>query len=185
MADFKTSFLKSMHHEAGYANHPADRGGETYRGIARRKHHAWKGWRIIDGYKSIAEFEAKLDTDTGLQMLVDAFYKTMFWDDLYLDKINSQEIADELFDTAINMGGSIAVKFLQEALNLLNKNGKSFIDIKVDGVMGPNTIAMANKYPNEKALLKTLNGLQFGRYRNICNEDPTQEVFFLGWLNRV
>lgn len=185
MADFKTSFLKSMHHEAGYANHPADRGGETYRGIARRKHHAWGGWRIIDGYKSMADFEKKLETDTGLQMLVNAFYKTMFWDDLELDNIESQEIADELFDTAINMGGGIAVRFLQEALNLLNKNGKSYTDIKCDGIIGPRTISLANSFPNVKALLKTLNGLQFARYRNICSEDPTQEVFFLGWLNRV
>lgn len=174
-----------MQHEGGYSNNQADRGGETYRGIARKRHGAWGGWRIIDGYKSFADFKSKLDKDQELQNLVDALYKTIFWDELELDKIQNQEVADELFDTSINMGQGIAARFLQEALNLLNKNEASYKDIKVDGKIGPRTIQIANSFNNTKALLKTLNGLQFGRYRNICSEDATQEVFFLGWLNRV
>jgi lysozyme family protein len=185
MTIFKESFMKLMKAEGGYSNHPSDRGKETYKGIARNRHHAWKGWSIIDGYKNFPDFEKRLDEDGELQLLVDAFYKTMFWDDINLDQVLSQAICDEIFDIAINMGAGTAVKFVQTALNLLNRNQKDFPDLKVDGGMGQKTIATLNSYKNEKALLKTLNGLQFERYREICSSDPTQEVFFLGWLTRV
>lgn len=185
MADFKSAFLKSMHHEGAYSNNPTDRGGETYKGIARNKNRAWDGWRIIDGYKSMADFEKELDSDTGLQLLVDVFYKLNYWDALSLDDVINQEIADELFDTCINMGTGTAAKFLQAALNLLNRNGKNYPDLKVDGKVGNTTIKTLNAFQNPKAILKTLNGLQFGRYVDICQADPTQEIFFNGWLNRV
>ncbi|MDR1034997.1 MAG: hypothetical protein LBT40_00015 [Deltaproteobacteria bacterium] len=32
--------------EGGWANNPADSGGETFRGIARNFHKSWPGWAI-------------------------------------------------------------------------------------------------------------------------------------------
>jgi lysozyme family protein len=41
----------TLKHEGGYANHPADKGGETYRGITRKHNSEWEGWRYIDEVK--------------------------------------------------------------------------------------------------------------------------------------
>ena len=89
-----------------------------------------------------------------------------------------------MFDTGVNMGVRVAANFLQEALNLMNRNGQNFPDLKVDGQIGPITIA-AYKKVDDRILLKVLNGLQFERYKLICFKDPTQEKYFNGWMKRV
>lgn len=185
MADFKLAYFKTMGHEGGYVNNKNDRGGETYKGVARKKNPDWKGWALIDSYKTNKEFIKMLERDEFLQQLVLAFYKTLYWDALQLDVFKSQPIAEELFDTSVNIGTGTAIMLMQEALNLLNRNQKDFHDIEVDGIIGPRTIALLQGYPNSGAMLKTLNGLQFSRYRYICKNNPTQEEFFHGWLNRV
>jgi lysozyme family protein len=185
MADFKLAYFKTMGHEGGYVNNVHDRGGETYKGIARKMNPSWEGWPLIDSYKKAADFKRLMERDEFLENLVRLFYKSNYWDPIGLDQIKFQSIAEELFDTAVNMGVSIAIKFLQEALNLLNRNQKDFKDISVDGALGSKTLESFLAYPNQTAMLKTLNGLQFTRYRNICSSDPSQEVFFHGWLNRV
>ncbi len=104
MANFEKAHAIVMAHEGGYANDPHDNGGETYKGIARKKHPFWPGWKLIDLYKSQINFPGMLDRDEVLQQLVLSFYKTFFWDVLKLDKITDEAIAAELYDTAVNMG---------------------------------------------------------------------------------
>ena len=41
MAEFSEAFTQTAAHEGGYSNDPLDRGGETYRGIARVHHPDW------------------------------------------------------------------------------------------------------------------------------------------------
>jgi len=41
----------TLKHEGGYANHPADKGGETYRGITRKNNDEWQGWKVINEVK--------------------------------------------------------------------------------------------------------------------------------------
>ncbi len=49
------SFAEALKHtlefEGGYANDPADRGGETFRGISRKNWPRWSGWDLIDQVK--------------------------------------------------------------------------------------------------------------------------------------
>lgn len=172
-------------HEGGYSNHPADKGGETYRGIARLKNPHWLGWTVIDKYKQAGKLsDENLAADTALQNLVLSFYKSEYWDKFKGDDINSSKTAIELFDIAVNMGVSTAVRFLQQSINILNKNGKLWPEINEDGIMGPNTLQITNQCP-EVSLLKCLNGLQFIRYWNLCTKDKSQEVFMHGWLYRI
>lgn len=186
MAIFTKAFTDIIDgHEGGYVNDPTDRGGETYRGIARKVNPSWGGWSIIDGYKAKTNFPKNLAADNELNMFILAFYKHNYWDILHLDEINNQGIATEMFDVSVNMGPRQAVLFVQRALNLLNKNQKSYKDITVDGRMGFNTLDTVNNNPIPDVLLKTMNGLQFSRYVQICDNDPSQEKFFIGWLKRT
>lgn len=184
MAEFKTAYKITMAHEGGYANNPLDSGGETWKGIARKKHPDWPGWQLIDKAKQ-GDFPANLNSVPNLQNLVEMFYKVKFWDYLKLDQVNNQKIANELFDTAVNMGQGIAALFLQRSLNVSNRNGKDYPDLQIDGNVGPVTINAINNHPRQEQVLKLLNTLQGARYISICEANPTQEIFLNSWLSRV
>jgi lysozyme family protein len=183
MANFKTSFEKTSKVEGGYANHPDDKGGETYRGIARKFFPNWGGWPIVDKAKTEAGFPKNIP-DAELDTYVESFYKAQFWDTLKLDELNNQDIAEELYDTGVNMGTSRAAKIVQEACNLLNNRGKLYADIEVDGIVGKGTIGCINNHPYPDLLFNLLNMLQAERYIEICRKDPSQEVFMRGWLSQ-
>jgi lysozyme family protein len=113
------------------------------------------------------------------------FYKVKFWDYLKLDQVNNQKIANELFDTSVNMGQGIAALFLQRSLNVSNRNGKDYPDLQLDGAIGPVTINALNNHPRQEQVLKLLNTLQGARYISICEANPSQEIFMTSWLSRV
>lgn len=186
MADFLLAFKETLAHEGGYVNNPNDRGGETYKGIARKFHPNWKGWAIIDDMKRMNGFQAKhLDANQMLQNMVQDFYKSEFWDKMNLDSVNDQRIATELFDTGVNMGIGMSGKFLQRVLNVANKGEQYYPNLKVDGDVGKTTVAALNKHPMPDNILKGLNALQGARYIEICEANPSQEVFLNGWMKRV
>jgi lysozyme family protein len=186
MANFNPAYAITMGHEGQWVNHPNDRGGETYKGIARRFHPNWTGWAHIDAMKSQKGFPGNLRSiQQKLEPHVQSFYKAQFWDRMRLDQVHSQQIANEMFDTAVNMGIAAAVADLQRSLNILNRNGKSYPQVAVDGKIGPITLSTLNRHPNPRNVFNTLNGFQFMRYVAICERDPSQEEFFNGWLNRV
>lgn len=185
MANFETAYLVVKRNEGGWANNPNDRGGETYKGIARNFHPRWSGWPIIDAYRKHAKFEAALEKDAILQKLVRAFYKENYWNALSLDYVAHQETATELFDTGVNMGTGVAGIFLQTALNVNNKNGKEYPDLKMDGKVGPVTIQTLNAHKRPMEILKLLNIQQGAKYIDICMANPSQEIFMTSWLSRV
>lgn len=182
---FNTAFRATMRHEGGYANDPDDKGGETYMGISRKHHPKWKGWQEIDRLKNTGNKKPEIDNNKNLVPEVEEFYKKNYWDSIKLSKIASRDVAEELFDTAVNQGKTAAIKYLQRSLNVLNNNEKKYKDLEVDGKMGPKTIEAANSYMFPKILVKCINGLQFMRYYNLAQKDKTQEKFMLGWLKRV
>lgn len=192
MADFEIAFDETMQFEGGYANDPDDKGGETYRGIARRFHAHWEGWAIVDDLKqrSPESFRDLLDQHAELQELVKAFYRSTFWRAIAGDQIQDQHIANELFDTGVNQGSGTAIRYLQESLNLLNRQPAEVADIAVDGVMGPETLQRLNEVLGRErqrpdTLLKLLNLFQGMRYIERARQDATQRKFIRGWLTRV
>ncbi len=188
MAIFRQAFDRTLLHEGGYVNDIVDPGGETYKGVARKRHRGWEGWGIIDSLKTDPEFPDVLDDHDGLQSKVRIFYRENFWNRIGGDLIPDQELANELFDTGVNMGPGQAVKFLQKALNLLNRNGKSYADIKVDRGFGEKTLGALNAFLNfddSVLLLKVINLQQGAHYLKIMEKKPDQERFARGWLKRV
>lgn len=125
MADFKKAFEKLKVHEGGYVNNPADRGGETYMGIARKYHSKAKFWKVIDALKK--DFKGKTLNDNiwksiGVADEIMSIYKSEYWDKFRLDYCPLEKLAYQIFDTAVNCGVVGACKLLQKVLG-----------VKVDG----------------------------------------------------
>lgn len=192
MADFLTAYKKTAIVEGGYANDRDDRGGETYKGIARNSDGAWRGWPLIDMIKkkvgtSAAAINAEAEKDAQLQQMILDFYKKVYWDVLSLDSLNDQKVASELYDTGVNMGTGRAGLFFQRVLNVCNRGGASFPDLKLDGQVGAKSINAFNSLnPADKAMVwRLLNCLQGEKYIAICEANPVQEKFVRSWASRV
>jgi lysozyme family protein len=165
--------------EGDYVNHHADRGGPTRWGIteavARRQGY-------MDDIRHLPQSDAA------------AIYKRLYWLAPSFDKIAEMapKLAEELFDTGVNMGTGTAIGFLQRALNALNRNGSDYGDIIVDRRIGPATLlalgALLRKRgkAGEDVLLKAVEALQGAHYVRLAETRPSQEAFLYGWLaNRI
>lgn len=144
--DFMTSFNKALSREGFISSNPADKGGFTYKGISRTKHQTWLGWKIFDNiYRS--QFAAAnqsvqlLNRNSTLQNEVIKFYREEFWYKIQGDLLPSQLIADELFESSINLGITAASENLQHTINLLNRNTRLYPDNVVDGIIGSQTLS--------------------------------------------
>lgn len=186
MADFSIAFKFTLGHEGGYSMDPNDPGGETIYGVARKKNPAWEGWALVDNFKKdVNNFPKNALADSAVMSHVKQLYKKQYWDVHLLDTVNSQEIANEIFDTGINVGTGKAASFLLLALNLLNRQQKDYADVPEDGKIEAADIALLNAHKRPQNVLKTLNGLQFMHYYTITKSKPDFEIYFNGWLNRV
>lgn len=186
MADFRLAFAKTLQNEGGFTNDPLDRGGMTYLGVSRRFFPDWKGWEKIDAILS-QNRTPDLNDKVDLMPLAADHYKVNFWDIFKGDQILSQQVAEEVFDTGVNMGVRFGIKILQRALNLLNRNQQSWPNIAVDGICGSGTLNTLNLclQKDEQILLVILNVLQGMRYIEIMENDPSQTRFCRGWFSRV
>lgn len=185
MAQFLRAYARVAAFEGSYSNIRQDRGGETYAGIARVFFPRWAGWTLIDAERKNPAFPRVLDTDAGLHELVRQFYYEQFWEPLRGAAIAHEDTASELFEQAVNLGRVRAVKHMQRAVNVVSRS----VTLAVDGIMGPNTLSGVNAVTDEPrravALITAMNILQGAHYINLIENDPSQEVFALGWLSRV
>lgn len=165
--------------EGGYSNHPSDTGGETMWGITVAVARA-------NGYTGPMR---SMPRDTAKDI-----YRRKYFVLTGFDRVAEQSaaVAEELFDTGVNMGPSVAATFLQRLLNGLNRQGKDYADIGVDGDVGPATLRALKAYlakrgkDGEKVLLKGLNALQGTRYIALAEGRSANEDFLHGWLlNRL
>lgn len=188
MADYLTALPRVLANEGGYSNDPSDHGGETYRGISRKNFPSWDGWSDIDIKKTSMSgktLDNALLIDRKTQENVAKFYLEHFWEPLRLSEIDSQEVANCVFDWAVNAGHSKAISHLQIACNKLNRG---LPDMPVDGRIGPVTIKAANGLHNsgdDKYIVKIINILRGAFYILLMDKSPNQERFARGWMNRV
>ncbi|MDE0879027.1 MAG: hypothetical protein OSB00_10260 [Sphingomonas bacterium] len=165
--------------EGGYGNHPADRGGETNFGItvAVARANGYAG-----GMRQLPRAQAV------------AIYRRIYWLRPHFDRVAARAptIAAELFDTGINLGPKVATAFLQRALNALNRGGADYLDIALDALIGPRTLAALDGFlghrgtAGERVLLKAIEALQGERYVHLAESRPANEAFLYGWLaNRI
>lgn len=161
--------------EGAYSNHPSDTGGETMWGIT-------VGVARANGYKGAMR---DMTRDQAK-----AIYRAKYWVAPGYASVAEQSpaVAEELFDTGVNMGPSTGSTFLQRLLNALNRQGKDYADIQVDGDIGPGTLGALKAYRAKRGaqadvvLLKGLNALQGARYVALAEGRGANEDFLHGWL---
>lgn len=158
--------------EGGYVNHPSDKGGPTKYGITEvvARQHGYNG-NMQD-----------LPQDMAERIYIETYYIAPGF-----NRISSRVIAEELLDSAVLHGIGAAVKWLQHALNRLNKRGTLYPDLKTDGVMGSVTLKALETYlasrkhdGTELVLARALNCLQGAAMLNY--DGDWSEDFIFGWL---
>lgn len=172
---FEAAFQQLVVVEGGYGRHPDDSGRATRWGITEATARA-------NGYRG----------DMRQLPLAEArrIYRAQYWDLMRLDEVaaHSPRIAEELFDTGVNAGCAVGVTALQRLLNVLNLKGSLFADQRVDGLMGPMTLAALGSFlqrrgpEGERVLFVALNGLQAAGYVDLAERREKDESFVYGWL---
>jgi len=179
MKTFDDLFDGVIKHEGYYANVEGDRGGETYMGVARNLHPNWDGWQLIDEYKqAFGEIKRNTKLDIlGLTELVKDFYKHNFYDKYKIGYIVSGSLQEIIFDWCVNSGywGSCGV---QKVLNRFFE-----YDLKLDGIIGKNTVKAINSCPPE-TLFKAIKSARIHYYNTIAQKGQNYK-FLKGWLRRI
>lgn len=165
--------------EGGYVDHPNDLGGPTMWGIteavARKNGHAGPMQELPrHKAKQIYIQDYVIDPGFGKVMRV------------------SMPVATEMVESGVNVGVAWPARWLQEWLNLFNRQGRDYPDIVVDGDIGPATLRTLETFlrirgeRGEQVMVKALNCSQGDRYREITVARMKNEDFIFGWMdNRV
>lgn len=172
--------------EGGYVNNPKDRGGETNYGITIA---------VANENAKMLKSRFKWDgTVRGLsKSMAIAIYEDLYWKSSNLDTVYniSPLLADKIFDLSVNCGRVRAGKWLQTALNALNRQQKDYKDISVDGSIGNGTISALKSFINFRGKTNALSvlqmaliGQQANHYIAISVSNPDNEEFVYGWLQR-
>lgn len=165
--------------EGGYVFNKDDAGGETSFGITVATARA-------NGY------EGRMRDMTAAQ--AKDIRRSQFYirPGVHLIAPLSERVATEVYDAGILSGPGTAARWLQRSLNALNRGGKDYADIAVDGAIGPGTVKALTAYLKrngvsaEPRMLKALNCLQGAFFISITEQREANEVFLAGWLdNRI
>lgn len=163
--------------EGGYGNVKHDAGGETYRGITRKNHPSWSGWKIVDSKKPLKYNQ--IIKDKSLEENVREFYYTHYYLPMKIDKMDVLLTSGQVFAMGVNAGLKTGPKLLQKAINKVYHTS-----IVVDGIVGKTTLSYANGGRRDEVANEVINQCN-SYYDAIVARKPTQRKFLNGWKNRV
>jgi len=179
MAQFILAFQKTIENEGGYVNDPDDPGGETYKGVSRKNWPDWLGWICIDSLKKMGNFPVapktpdEIEIDNQLQYEVKTFYYQNFWIPIHGDAIDNQQVAESIFDFAVNAGVETSVELAQKT-----------VGSDVDGAIGPNTLKAINAF-DPAHFVAAFAVEKIRKYIRIIAKRPTSKKYFTGWVIRA
>lgn len=150
--DFDQAYDTLLGHEGQYSFNAADPGGETMWGVTARVARA-------NGYTG--------DMRALPRETAKSIYRAKYWDAVRADEMPAA-VRYPLFDAAVNSGTTQAVKWLQRA-----------VDVQDDGVLGPMTIAAAQRGGAAAAVRMVADRLDF------MTSLPTWSAFGKGWARRI
>lgn len=162
MAIFSEAVNLTLKNEGGYVDDPNDAGGATNMGITQDD---------LDRAYGPGTFSVQQLTPAQAE----AYYLTHFWTYLY-NQIESQLVANKLFDLGVLFGTGEDVILLQQCLDHFN--------VVVDGNFGPHTLAAVNE-DSELPLLAEYKQKVFAHIQVIVLAHPEDARFETGWENRV
>ncbi len=159
-----------LKHEGGYVNHPSDKGGPTKYGITQRT--------LTDYLCRQAEIDdvKNMEKSTAIDIYKDIYYRTPKIDVL------PDSLQPLITDMAVHHGPRRAIKILQEELQ-----HDGFNVGLMDGIIGKKTIKCTAQ-GLQKFELDFIDFVIERRLifcKNIIQRDPTQKVFWNGWMNRI
>lgn len=159
--DFDKAFDVLIGHEGGYTDDRRDPGN-------------WTGGKVGSGalkgtkFGIAANTYGQLDIKNLTVAQAKEIYRRDFWDRMQLQRL-PPEVRFDLFDAAVNSGVGRANRFLQAA-----------VGVKQDGIVGPVTLAAANKMlPLE--LDKKINGHRLLFMASLS----VWPSFARGWARRI
>ena len=100
-------------------------------------------------------------------------YRKQYWDKLYLDHFNSQDVANKVFDLAVNTGTYQSVLFLQRAVRSIP-----------DGIVGLHTLALTNG-GDPTQILASIRTQAEAFYCELAGENPDLQPDLKEWLTRL
>lgn len=165
--------------EGGYVNDPSDRGGETNFGITRSTatHYGYTG-EMVDLPEELAREIYK-----NIYILKPGFHNIHEMD---------EHIGEMVIDCGVNCGAYTAAKMFQRVINLFNKGGTWYDDLKVDGQIGSKSLNSFSVFlakrglGGRKVFADTYRCLRGYHYISLAERDQSQEDFIYGWMaNRV
>jgi lysozyme family protein len=180
--------------EGGYVNNPKDPGGETNHGITvavARKHGYTGTMRDLPRWCPDALNAMIADAEAGrrVRMVKPCADTILFVDYLERPKLLplvaiDAAVAEEVADTATNMGPARPARFFQRAVNATCRTS-----IRVDGQIGPATTAAWAQCREQLGrpacilMLKSLDDQQRAEYDRLVRRNPSLRVFYRGWIN--
>jgi lysozyme family protein len=177
MSDFKEAFDFVMQHEDAQLSGvvTTDAGGHTRFGIAQKFHPDLDN-SFFDGPAADALAAAE------------QIYEHDYWEAMRLTEVESQNIANKLFDMGVNMGTHQAVHLAQRALNALISTGAqpppAAEPLLEDGIIGDHTVAAINA-ADPIQLHGMIVEVCKAFYIHVATNNPAQAVYLHGWLKRA
>lgn len=139
-----------------------DYGGKTKYGLSQREY-------------------PNLDLDNLGETKAFLILETDYWEKYHLSQLENQAIATQLFFMFVNMDPVHAALIVQVSINAC---GKGIVQVKLDGVMGSDTIralnTLSDQWLSNRIRLETIR-----YYLHEVDKDPSQEVNLRGWVRRA
>lgn len=162
--------------EGGYVNNPQDPGGET-------KHGVTKAVATAHGYTGPMR-------DLSQEKAHEIYFTDYIQKPGFLPIVElSKGVGHKLIDAGVNAGPQRPSRWLQIALNSVNRDQKDYKDIPVDGKIGPGTVKAYSSLVQVRGriqacriVIKLLDAQQAMHYMSLTN----LETFTPGWvINRI
>lgn len=164
--------------EGGYVNHPNDPGGETNHGITKA---VARQAGYTGSMKDLARY-CENDTDVCAESILRDKYVVQpgYYPLVQIDPV----VAEEVIDTAVNMGPARPSRFFQRSVNAVCNT-----TLQVDGKIGPQTVkawADCRAFLGARScrqMLDHLDAQQRAEYDRLVRVNPRLRVFHRGWVN--
>ncbi len=157
-SSYDEALRRVLEHEGGYSNDVGDSGGPTMYGITL--HDARMYWKHDATADDVRHMPLAVAKD---------IYRSKYWDAMRCDELPAG-IDYAVFDYGVNSGISRSAKVLQK-----------IVGAKVDGMIGPKTIAAIQSANASKAIINAICDERLGFLQHL----GIWRIFGKGWGRRV